>query len=132
MTLLRQIDELKNAYGGDAAGRKLDLLDALEGSRSGAPGAVLRLHEFLCFLRAYPDNEAVLDEVERMLARFERRADLRRYRRALADTGIAGTAIHYVFFWFTAQWLARRWPDRLTIDWKAFDAARPKSKACCT
>jgi hypothetical protein len=51
-------------------------------------------------VRAYPDNQAVLDQAERMLARFERRADLRRHRAALADTGIAGTAIHYVFFWF--------------------------------
>lgn len=77
---------------------------------------MLRLHEFLCFLRAYPDNQAVLDGAERMLAHFDRRADLRRNRAALADTGIAGTAIHYVFFWFTAQWLARRWPLRITIN----------------
>ena len=26
-----------------------------------------------------------------------------------------------MFFWFTAQWIARRWPGRITIDWKAFD-----------
>jgi len=119
--LLRQIDALKNAYGGDAAARKLELLGALNTPSLGSSQAVLRLHEFLCFLRAYPDNQAVLDQAGRMLARFERRADLRRFRTALAGTGIAGTAIHYVFFWFTAQWLARRWPDRLSIDWKAFD-----------
>jgi hypothetical protein len=121
MTLLQQIDELKNAYGGDAAGRKLALLDALGRRALGSAAAVLRLHEFLCFLRAYPDNRAVLDAAERMLARFDRRADVRRQRRALADTGIAGTAIHYVFFWFTARWLVRRWPDHVTIDWNAFD-----------
>jgi hypothetical protein len=119
--LLRQIGELKNAYGGDAASRKLEVLGALNKQALRGPGAVLRLHEFLCFLRAYPDSQAVLEQAERMLARFERRADLRRFRRGLAGTGIAGTATHYVFFWFTAQWLARRWPDRLKIDWKAFD-----------
>ena len=122
MTQLQRIDELKNAYGGDAAARKLAALSELEGQRLRRAAAVLRLHEFLCFLRAYPDNRAVLDAAERMLARFERRPDLRRFRKSLADTGIAGTAVHYVFFWFTAQWLARRWPDRLTIDWKVFDA----------
>ena len=120
MTLLRQMDELKYDCGGVAAVRKLDLIEALDARALESPAAVLRLHEFLCFVRAYPDNQAVLDRAERMLVAFERRADLRRHRRALADTGIAGTAIHYVFFWFTAQWLARRWPHRLTIDWKAF------------
>ena len=122
MTLLRQIDALKNAYGGDAASRKLELLRTLEKQPLRTSAAVLRLHEFLCFLRAYPDSQAVLDRTERLLARFERRADLRRFREALADTGIAGTVMHYVFFWFTAQWIARRWPDRVTIDWKRFDA----------
>jgi hypothetical protein len=121
-TLLQRIDELKNAYGGDVARRKHDLLADIDRRTLRSAGAVLSLHEFLCVLRAYPDNQAVLDQAERMLERFERRTDLRRHRAALADTGIAGTAIHYVFFWFTAQWLARRWPGRVTIDWKAFSA----------
>ena len=121
MTLLQQMRALKHAYGGDAAGRKLDLLNALDRHALRSSGAVLRLHEWLCFLRAYPDNQDVLDVAGTMLARFDRRADVRRHRKALADTGIAGTAIHYVFFWFTAQWIARRWPARITIDWKAFD-----------
>jgi hypothetical protein len=118
---VRHVDQLKYTYGGDAAARKLALLGALEHRTLPSARAVERAHEFLCYLRAYPDNAAVLDAAERMLARFGRRPDLRRSRRALADSGIAGTATHYVFFWFTAQWLARRWPDRLTIDWKAFD-----------
>ncbi len=125
MTFLRLVDALKYTYGGDAAARKLALLEALEGRSLPSAPAVERVHEFLCYLRAYPDTQAVLDAAERMLARFGRRPDLRRFRRALADSGIAGTATHYVFFWFTAQWLARRWPDRLTIDWRAFD---PKSR----
>ena len=121
--LIRRIDELKFVYGGDAAARKLALLDALERRRLPRASAVERVHEFLCYLRAYPDNAAVLDVAETMLGRFDRRADFRRHRKALADTGIAGTAIHYVFFWFTAHWIARRWPGRITIDWKAFDGA---------
>jgi hypothetical protein len=122
MTLLQRMHELRNAYGGDGARRKLELLGALNTHALRSPGAILRLHEFLCCLRAYPDNQAVLDAAERMLAGFDRRTDLRRHRKALAGTGIAGTAIHYIFFWFTALWLARRWPDRIRIDWKAFGA----------
>ena len=51
-----------------------------------------------------------------MLGNFHLRPDLRRHRAALSDTGIAGTAITYRFFWSTAQWLARRWPERFQLD----------------
>ena len=77
---------------------------------------MIRLHEALCFLRAYPDDARVLAQTERMLGNFHRRSDLRRHRAALADSGIAGTAIHYRFFWSTAHWLARRWPERFQFD----------------
>ena len=117
--LLGQLEKLKNVYGGDAAARKLDLLSELTRPLKTAD-EVLRLHEFLCFLHAYPDSQPVLEQVERVLARFPRRGDLRRHRRALADTGIAGTDIHYSFFWPTALWLVKRLPDYLFIDWAKF------------
>jgi hypothetical protein len=76
----------------------------------------MRLHEALCFIRAYPDDAAVLAQVQTMLAEFDRRSDLRAHRLALADSGIAGTALHYRFFAGQAQWLARRWPEKLRLD----------------
>jgi hypothetical protein len=60
-----------------------------------------------------------------MLRRFDHRADLARNRRALADTGIAGTDTHYRFFAQTALGLARRWPGQLDFDWREWqDPAR--------
>lgn len=117
--LLRRIEKLKNVYGGDAATQKLKLLNKLSRPLEKA-GEVRRLHEFLCFLHAYPDAEPVLKQVEQMLARFGRRGDLRRHRRELADTGIVGTDIHYSFFWPTALWLVKRFPEKLFIDWAKF------------
>ena len=122
MDLLTRVDALKTAYGGDAAERKLQLLGEIDRHVAGSARDVLRLHEFLCFLRAYPDSPQVLDLTVRLLDTFHRRADLRRHRRALADTGVAGTTIQSVFFWFTARWLATRFPDRLTIDWPELDS----------
>lgn len=116
---LRQLEKLKNVYGGDAAELKLDLLRKLT-RRLDKADQVRRLHEFLCFLHAYPDSGAVLEQVEQMLAGFGKRSDLRRHRRALADTGIAGTNVDYSFFWPTACWLVKRFPDYLTIDWAKF------------
>ncbi|MBI5710793.1 MAG: hypothetical protein HZC42_10885 [Candidatus Eisenbacteria bacterium] len=119
--LLRRLARLRLAYGGDAAARKLALLRPLERAALGRAREVERLHEILCFLRAYPDDPPVLARVERMLERFARRRDLRRHRADLADTGIAGTVIHFPFFAETARWLARRWPGRLAIEWGSFE-----------
>jgi hypothetical protein len=117
--LLRRLEGLKSRYGRDTAARKLEVLGRLERTRLRSAGAVARLHEVLCFLRAYPDDAAVLARVERMLRRFDRREDLRRHAAALEDTGIAGTDTVFPFFAETAHWLAARWPRRLSVDWDA-------------
>ena len=119
--LLRELEQLRNTYDPAAAARKVELLDAIESRSLPTAGEVLALHERLCFLRAYPDNAQVLAVAERVMAGFAGRADLRRYRRVLADTGIAGTDTHFRFYWLTARWLAKHWPGQLTIDWKEFD-----------
>ena len=114
--ILGALERSRDHYGAGCAEAKLALLGRLERAELRSARAVWRLHELLCFLRAYPDDARVLAQVERMLARFAGRADLRRAREALTDTGIAGTAIRYRFFWSTLRWLARRWPERLAID----------------
>jgi hypothetical protein len=121
-SLLARLEAIRDDFGGTAAGEKRDLLEAL--SRRGLPGAdgVSRLHEALVFLRAHPDDADLLALVETMLRDFDARPDLRRFRRALAETGIAGTDVHYAFFWTTALWMAERWPDRLTIAWKDWES----------
>ena len=114
--ILGELERSRDHYGADSAEAKLALLCRLERAELRSARAVFRLHEVLCFLRAYPDDARLLAQVERMLARFAARADLRRAREALTDSGIAGTAIRYRFFWSTLRWLARRWPQRLAID----------------
>ena len=121
LSALKKLEQLKATYGGDTSGLKLEMLEVLEKSSLSRAKEVFRLHEALCFLRAYPDTAEVLATVERMLAGFAGRKDLRRNREDLESSGIAGTAIHYAFFWVTACWLARRWPDRISIDWRNFD-----------
>jgi hypothetical protein len=112
---LVRLERIKADYGGEVAAEKVELLRRLGRARLRTAAQVERLHEALCFLRAYPDDPQVLALAARALDRFDRRPDLRRHREALADSGIAGTEIRYRFFWSTALWLARRWPRHLAL-----------------
>jgi hypothetical protein len=113
---LAALEKTKNDYGGGRAVRKLALLDVLDRARLATARQVERLHEVLCFLRAYPDDARVAARAGRLLQRFARRPDLRPHRAALADSGIAGTTIRYRFFWPTARWLAHRWPAQFRLN----------------
>lgn len=122
--LLDELESIRLEFGPRAATRRLQLLRAAGRARCAGAADVLRLHEALCFCRAYPDNAAVLAAVERLLAGFARRPDLRRHAAELADSGLAGTAINYRFYATMARWAAARWPARLRVDWDECDPAR--------
>jgi hypothetical protein len=122
-TSLAALERRRHEFGAAAADTRLALLRRLARTRLGSARAVLRLHEALCFIRAYPDNAAVLAQAQAMLAGFAGRADLRAHRAALADSGIAGTPVRYRFFAGQAQWLGQHWPDHLRLDRVDTDAA---------
>lgn len=92
---LAQLERLKFEFGPEPAREKVRLLALLEAARLGDARAVARLHEVALVVLAYPDDLAVAAQAELVLDGFERRADLRRFRGELADSGIAGTAIRY-------------------------------------
>jgi len=114
---LKELERIRAERGPEAAARKLALLGSLRRARLPRSNDLLRLHEALRFVRAYPDNPVMLRQVVRMLEEFPQRADLKRQRAKLSDSGIAGTAIHYRFYAETAAWLAGRHGAHLTVDW---------------
>jgi hypothetical protein len=115
---LRELESVRADFGEGSAARKSGLLLILDKATLKSAGEVLRLHEAAAFLRAHPDDRQVLAIVERLLGNFARRADLRRFRRQLADTGIAGTALNYSFYSATARRLAARWGRHLHVNWR--------------
>lgn len=113
---LRRLERLKDRFGAVYATQKLAALERLARSRLGTAREVERLHETVLFVRAYPDDRRVFQAARALLAGFASRADLRRFREALAHTGIAGTTCWFPFFFPTATWLAARWPRQLQFD----------------
>ncbi len=118
---LRRLERIVHAFDAGFAAQKLALIHELSSARLRRAKDVLALHEALIFLRAYPDDGRVLDACERELQRFDRRADLKRFRGELVDSGIAGTEIGYRFYAPTASRLAERFGSALRVDWDEFD-----------
>ena len=106
---------------------KRRLLDQLSGHTIRRPALLLRLHETLCFLQAYPDDAEILTRVEAALEQFPDRVRRlgRAARRRLYDSGIAGTTLDYPFGLPMARWLAARFGGRVDVAWdKLEDAER--------
>jgi hypothetical protein len=118
---LRSLREILAEFGPASGERKRALIEKLARTRLASARAVRDYHEALCFLRAYPDDAALLALVESQLAGFARRADLKRFAIDLQDSGIAGTETYYLFFAEMAQWLVRRWPEQVTVAWDDFE-----------
>lgn len=113
---LARLEKLRLVFSQAVAAEKHRLLCRLVNSQLSSAPAVRRLHEMLCWMRAYPDDEQILTATDAALRTFAARKDLQRFRKQLVDSGIAGTAIHYHFFWPMARWLSSRWPALLHLD----------------
>ncbi len=113
---LLRLERIQDRFGPAYAVRKVALLRELMRRRLGSAREAQRLHEAACFVRAYPDDAAVLAAARLLLGAFANRADLRRFREDLAHTGIAGTTCWFPFFFPSAVWLASRWPRQLRLD----------------
>jgi hypothetical protein len=102
--------------------RKRALLTELEGCAVRHAGILLRLHETLCFLQAYPDDAKILELVDRALETFAARVEElgRAARRRLHDSGVTNTTLDYPFGFPMARWLAARFARQTDVAWSAF------------
>jgi hypothetical protein len=104
------------------AHRALDRLSRLRWPRA---DTLLRAHEAILFLRAYPHDAGVLRRAEALLADVPRRvAALEEAGEDLSglDTpetsGIAGTSVTAAFTRDLVRWLVERFPRRVSVDWE--------------
>ena len=129
--LLDRLDEWKGRFGPSGAGRLERLLAAIAGRKFGAAGELIRLHEALLFLRAYPRSQEVARLADAALLRFAgRTAALRAAGVDLGPfeepevSGIAGASLSAVFSYEFARRLALRHPRDLEIAWDRYAGAR--------
>jgi hypothetical protein len=90
--------------------------------------SMIRFHEILLFLRAYPHTPAMRLRSEELLASFHKRVTRLRASgaelSAFADptvSGIAGTAFSAIWGYDIVRYLAARYPSRVEIDWEDYE-----------
>ena len=125
---LNQLDKLKTEFGSKQAKRVAALLARLSRRTFRDPEELLRFHELLLFVRAYPHNAAVAHQTEAQLRTFPQRISLLREGDIDLTTlerpevsGIAGISVTDTFSYYIVRSLSRRYPAQLEFYWKWFE-----------
>jgi len=129
--LLERLEEWKRRFGTPEDGELERLLQEVAASRFADAGSLIRLHETLLFLRAYPRSREVAGLADSILFSFGNRvAELRAAGGDLAPfeepevSGIAGTSFSAVFSYEVARRLAALHGRSLDADWVGYDTER--------
>lgn len=122
MSALDKLVRMKGVFGGGAARRTAALLERIGETRIRDPQAIIRLHETVLFLRAYPQSARVVRLAEHILAGFAARVD-GLDPAPFEDpevSGIAGTGISTNFSYPFARSLMERHGSAIEIDWENY------------
>jgi len=134
--LLPLLEECKSRFGTGEAGRAGRLLAALSRRNFADVDSLIRFHETLLFLRAFPQGPGVVSRCEKLLTTFHRRVEKLQANGAsfrAFDTfefsGIAGTTMEDTLSFDVVRWLARRISHDLEINWDDYDEERAMAAA---
>jgi hypothetical protein len=126
--LLERLDELKRPNSARERARLESVLRQTARRRFTDAASLIRFHEILLYLRAYPQSAPLLAETEKILNSFAARVE--RLRAAGTDlwpfeqpdvSGIAGTGFTAVFGYDITRWLARAHASRISLVWDDYE-----------
>jgi hypothetical protein len=119
-----RLEGSKLQYGPGCAEATAKLLAAMGQVEFDDAGSLIRFHDVLLFLRAFPQSRKVAHLADNLLAAIAHQVE--RLQAAGADmeqfddeefSGIVGTTISDTFTYDVARWLAQRYPQQLTVEW---------------
>jgi hypothetical protein len=132
--LLAQMEESRYRFGRGESARVITLLRALDRQTFRDAKSIIRFHESLMFLRAFPQSSAVIHKTESILTNFWRKVAVLRDAGAdmdvfdgFEDSGVAGTEMRDTLSFEVARWLVRRMGGQVEIDWDQWDESRAKT-----
>jgi hypothetical protein len=121
--LLDRLDDWKRRFEPGGDGELENLLAQIAPRRFKDPAELVRLHETLLLLRAYPRTPAVARLADEILFAFASRVEALPDFEEAEVSGIAGTSFAAVFSYEVARRLAALHPRNLEIAWDRHDQA---------
>ncbi|MEO7962609.1 MAG: hypothetical protein ABIT38_01735 [Gemmatimonadaceae bacterium] len=120
---LARLHVARHRYGTKERDEKLSLLVRIARQPPRSARGVMAYHDDLLFLRAFPDDASVHHAAVQALSHVRHlvHALSQAQRRALDDTGIAGTTSRHTFAFGIAQWLVAEGEDA-ELDWRRIEA----------
>ena len=129
--LLTDLESVKDDFGAKAATRVKRLLDQLSRREFGDAKSLIRFHETLLFLRAFPQSLVLVPRIEGLLDTFHSRTEKLLSMGAdpsdfddFDTSGIAGTTMQDTLNFEVARWLVRRIPRNVEIAWDDYNEER--------
>src|ERR1039457_962176 len=128
---LTQLEASRYSFGRNEAASVVKHLNRLDAKRFPDPVSLIRFHEALLYLRAFPQGPAVLRATERILNTFHKKVEALRKAGANMDdfepievSGIAGTEMEDTLSFDVARWLTKRMPGKVEIAWENYEPGR--------
>ena len=128
---LRQLEEARTEFGAGAARNIERLLKVLKEREFSEAKSLLRFHEAVLFLRAFPQSPLVLRRTEKILAAFQERLrelETRGIDLSVFDdfdgSGVAGTTMQDTLGFELARWMVQRLPGEVEVAWDDYDDER--------
>lgn len=121
--LLERLDELKNRFGAREQRTVEKLLSRLARRKIEEIDALIRLHEILLFIAAYPNTARIRQLAESELKKFATRladVDLTAFDNPEVS-GVAGASVSDTFSYYIVRWLLDRYPAQINFDWDWFN-----------
>src|SRR5258707_8909795 len=128
---LTELEECRYQFGRRESAHVAKVLTKAGALRFTDVPSLIRFHEALLVLRAFPPSPRVLRQCENLLENFWKRVDQLRTAGVDMDdfdplevSGIAGTSMQDTLGFDLVRWLVRRMPGNVEIAWDDYDDER--------
>lgn len=128
---LRELEASNLAYGPGCAARMEKLLASFRDAQFHDTESLVRFHDALLFLRAFPQSHKVAQLADGLLSRIVHQVGGLRAAGADLDilddeqfSGIAGTTISDKFTYDVARWLVLHYPQQISVEWDFDEQSR--------
>jgi len=123
--LILELEDSKRQFGGGSGKRTEELLALVSRRIFSDADLLIRFHEALLFIRAFPQTAGAFRLADKALSTFNRRVDALRESGVdliafdyIEYSGIAETTLSGTFSYDIVKWLVQNYPAGVGVDWE--------------